>query len=1013
MKKNIFITILICCLSHMAGAQSKIVLDFTPACDSLAVLLSDRCGVKGELKLKAVMKRKNSLDFYFTETLGDYPWYKSDPKWFRQTLKTLFPEEYGKYKVGEIYSRKVALDDLIMPGLGNDGTPGHNQHRKRHIGHKEIVRSIGDMTFDKGLEGKHIALWQSHGRYYDQTEEKWSWQRPCLFQTCEDMFTQGFVIPYLVPMLENAGAYILMPRERDIQKNEIIADNDTTAGGRGQASYEEYGKWSDAGIGFADTRPIYTDTENPFRMGTARQALCVAPRAEATASVKWTPVIPERGEYAVYISYTSLPESTTAAHYTVSHMGGTSEFAVNQKMGGGTWIYLGTFEFAEGEDNFVALDNSTPEGNILEVGAKVTADGVRFGGGMGNIARSRWIAPDDSVSFAQTPTTSGLPRSAEAARYWLQWAGADTTVYYQNEGKNDYKDDFMSRGDWVEWISRGSVTNPSAEGGLGIPIDLAFGFHTDAGTTPNDSIVGTLAIYSYRSEGKTTLPAGEDRLTSRMFADIVQNQVVHDLRCSFDSLWTRRSIWDRAYRESRTPSSPAMLLELLSHQNFADMKYALDPSFKFAVSRAIYKGMLKYMSNRYGTAYAVQPLPVDHVGVEFEAGSKVAVSWKKVVDPLEPTAEPTGYIVYKRIGQGAYDSGTFVKDPGVDSGGHIRWWTEIPLGEVVSFKVAAYNEGGVSFPSETVSIGIPHNGQTDTTILIVNNFDRISGPAYYESGDRAGFDNMLDSGVQYVRDITFVGEMYNFRRNDQWISNERPGFGASYSDKAGEIVAGNTFDYASVHGRAILEAGHAFRSCSNERFIRNQYIRKDAWAIDLICGKQVTTKIGNSLKYSVFSLEMQSTLTEFAADGGNILVSGAYIWTDLEDSIYPVSHDSLTCCRNRAFAKEILGYRFITNQAGRRGKVAPVDGGSCKGIWGVYRNGMNPYSYCVESPDGIAPSDSNGHVICRYEDSGISAGVAYQGKGYKAVSIGFPIEIMTEEAMTDTIIRTVLEYFKQ
>ena len=118
-----------------------------------------------------------------------------------------------------------------------------------------------------------------------------------------------------------------------------------------------------------------------------------------------------------------------------------------------------------------------------------------------------------------------------------------------------------------------------------------------------------------------------------MFADMVQSQIVSDLRAKHDSLWTRRSIWDRAYRESRTPSSPAMLLELLSHQNFADMKYGLDPTFRFDVSRAVYKGMLKYLSNRYGQEYVVQPLPVDHIAADFETGNRVVLSWKAVDDP--------------------------------------------------------------------------------------------------------------------------------------------------------------------------------------------------------------------------------------------------------------------------------------------------------------------------------------------------------------------------------------------
>jgi hypothetical protein len=42
------------------------------------------------------------------------------------------------------------------------------------------------------------------------------------------MFTQSFVLPFLVPMLENAGAYVMLPRERDTQVNEVVVDNDST-----------------------------------------------------------------------------------------------------------------------------------------------------------------------------------------------------------------------------------------------------------------------------------------------------------------------------------------------------------------------------------------------------------------------------------------------------------------------------------------------------------------------------------------------------------------------------------------------------------------------------------------------------------------------------------------------------------------------------------------------------------------------------------------------------------------
>jgi hypothetical protein len=309
------------------------------------------------------MKRGSTLDFYFTEKLCDCPWYKGDPQWFRTVLEELFPEKYQNYGLGQIYTKKQTLDELVTPRLGFNGKPSPTERKTVDPSRRAIVSRTDGLAFDKGMDGRHIALWQSHGRYYDAANEKWEWQRPCLFQTVEDMFTQGFVLPYLVPMLENAGAYVMLPRERDIQTNEVIADNDPSCGMRGTASYKEKGEWSPAGSGFADKKEFYIGEENPFIMGTARQTEAVpADESGNAATITWTPDIPERGEYAVYISYKSLPKSTSAADYTVRHLGGESRFTVNQKMGGGTWVYLGTFEFDEGDSGYVSLSSATSKG---------------------------------------------------------------------------------------------------------------------------------------------------------------------------------------------------------------------------------------------------------------------------------------------------------------------------------------------------------------------------------------------------------------------------------------------------------------------------------------------------------------------------------------------------------------------------------------------------------------------------------------------------------------------------
>ncbi len=1012
MRKKIITILAFLSLCSVSFGQSAIIKDFQPVCDSLDVLLKENRDVKGRLRIKSIMKRGNVLDFYFTESLGDFPWREGEPAWFKRELKRRFPEKYKNYSLGIVHSKNIALDRLVTAELGFDGQPtALKDPAKQPSGRKQLVTEVGQEIYAKGLSGKNIAVWQSHGRYFDEGAERWIWQRPCLFQTVEDMFTQSFVLPYLVPMLENAGAYVMLPRERDVQRNEVIVDFDVIDQAYGNATYKETGKWTDAGPGFAALKPVYTGLENPFTTGSSRKSDCVLEGNKGEATAIWRPEIPERGEYAVYISYKSLPESTTSAHYSVHHLGGKSEFIVNQKIGGGTWIYLGTFEFDKGDDGYVSLTNVTPSGYELSKRSIVTADAVRFGGGMGNIARKRRNSDEEAV-------TSGMPRSAEGARYWLQWAGVPSEIFSPNEQKSDYKDDYMSRGDWVEWISRGSDMNPSKKPGKGIPVDLSLGFHSDAGITPNDSIVGTLAIYTLRSEGSEKLPGGESRMTSREFADLVQSQIVNDIQSSGNPEWSRRCVWDRSYRESRTPSCPAMLLELLSHQNFADMKYGLDPAFRFTVSRAIYKGMLKYMSNRYGTPYAVQPLPVSDMGVTFGSKGKAVISWKETIDPIEPTAEATGFILYTRVDNGGFDSGRKINAVRGKDG---KYLTEVDIkpGKIYSFRIAAYNAGGESFDSETLSIGIPAKGTSERKVLVVNNFDRVSGPAFTDTPEYAGFLNDLDSGVPHIRDIAYIGQMYQLRRDSEYVSNDNPGFGASYDDYAGKTVAGNTFDYPYVHGKAIMKAGYAFYSCSNEAFVSDTTFRKAAWATDLICGKQVTTVVGSDKeeKFPVFGTDMQNTLRAYTAEGGHILTSGAYIATDIWDHVYPVQTDKAFRDQSIAFVREVLGYKWVRNHGSRLGTARFVKStrfDSRKGRAFGFHNEINEECYSVENPDGLTPvSAKTGSTFIRYTDTDISAAVCYEGKGYRAVSIGFPIETLKEEKNIDNIIKTTLEFFSK
>lgn len=1064
--------------------------EFAPMCDSLEVSLSRRLSVNcPKPELKKVLKRGRHIDLYFNEYLGDYPIRKSDIKWLRDTIKDLFPEKYASYSLGDICTRNINIDKMLTVAPGNDGMQKPDHSSSLSQGHstdshrKSPVTEIGAPTFYKGLSGRNIAIWQSHGRYFAESLGRWTWQRACLFQTVEDLYTQSYVLPFVVPMLENAGAYVMLPRERDLNCEEYIVDAESSEDypHRHHGKYSETGKWQDGGDGFGDTKAVYGNNENPFKCGRSRKATS---NGNALQSVQWSVRVKEKSDYAVYVSYSTCAESTDKAHYTVHHCGGTSEFLVNQKMGGGTWMYLGTFTFSPDEDAVITLDNRHGK-HFLSKGNVISADAVKIGGGYGNIERScRLIEENDTTEFC---ATSGMPRFTEAARYWLQWAGMPAEIYTPTENANDYKDDYTCRGYWVDYLTGGSPVNPGKKG-KGIPVDLSLGFHTDAGVAQKDSTIGTLAIYTYRSEGKVKFPDGESRMLSRQLCDIVQSQIVDDIRAEYNPQWQRRQIADRSYLESRTPNVPAMLLELLSHQNFADMKYGLDPSFQFTVSRAVYKGILKFLSLRYSRPYIVQPLPVkdfsavldnygqgdsrksdsaqqsvdsDKQGVNSKAHEykrTVTLQWTDRKDPLEPTADADGFILYTRIDDGGFDNGTALKNATKDDEGRFTATVSIEPGHIYSFRIAAFNDGGKSFSSETLAVGIPHiashkadattsrNGMMESNgnansenaknanangghadnvnnggkpyngkhILIVNNFTHTSGPEAFDDGGRyAGFDYRIDRGTAYLKNIAYIGDMYNMDRNRQWKSDEDAGFGASNTDYAGRIVAGNSFDYPYMHGKALFDAGYSFSSMSASAFCLSSTSARSTTdttensqdphsqkgmskpdAIDLICGKQTEPF------YPAIVAELESYLDS----GGRLLLSGSKVGSSGPATV--ITTDSKAYCYTALQSK--LGYKSATDHANRSGEV--VDNG---GKLITYYVSPNPCAISVESTDGISLRPSarlRGKVFLRHRDSQTGAAVRYDSGRYRAVTFTFPLEAVKDPAQRDKLIVEAFNY---
>ena len=975
---------------------AQTVREFKTATDSLRARLHRRTTVDASLKLNRVTKRGTTLDFIFSKELGDYPWRTDDKDWFTDQMRDLMPSAYRSYKVGVIYADKDTLDNLLMPKLTATGKPASTRFRRSDPRSRTIPLVRTDEQWDKGLSGRHIAVWQSHGRYYESQTERWEWQRAATHRTVEDLYTQSYVLPFLIPMLENAGAVVMTPRERDIQPWEIICDNDPTFSGRRTGKtrltgrYKEIGTWSDTAPGFADSKAVLHEYENPFMEGTARMCETSTDEdPERKAIATWYPNFPERGEYAVYVSYRSFANSTTDAVYTVHHFGGESVFHVNQRMGGGTWVYLGTFPFNKGMDAYVRMTNQSTSAGVI------SADAVKFGGGMGKVERGGEL--------------SGLPAYLEGALYSMQWYGIDTHLF--DDWEDDYTKDYAGRGKWATEMTGGSRVNPNATG-RNIPFDLTLAFHSDAGTSPNDTIIGTLGIYTRLADSKNVLPNGESRMNGRLLTDFVQTQVVDDIRKQFNANWTRRALWDRSYSESRTTSVPAMLLELLSHQNFADMKYGLDPTFRFTVSRAVYKGILKYLSARFGCSYEVQPLPVKAFAAEVRDG-KAVLSWEETKDPDEPTAAAKGFILFTREDDGAFDKGVILQEVAKEGS---RYSATVPLhkGKLYSYRIVAFNDGGKSFPSETLCAGTP--GEGGKRILVVNNFTRISAPAWFDTPSYGGFMDNIDSGVPYVRDILFAGEVNQFDRTKKWTDDDNPGFGGSFTNRAGRIVAGNTFDYPVQHGRVLLNAGYTVCSAGSDAF---QAMDPAGYAaVDIICGKQVTTRVsqGATMKdrYTVFPAAMQEVLRKYAAGGGSILVAGAYIGTDAWDQVYPGTFPIKDADKTRTFIQEVLGYKWVTNFGDASGTIVPKPGAAIQLSNPLkYNRLFDEHFYRVENPDGIEPAGDQAQTFLRYAGTDIPAATVFDDGTHRTVACGFPLEALTTDGALEEVLLVSMKYLIQ
>src|SRR5207245_9581072 len=108
------------------------------------------------------------------------------------------------------------------------------------------------------------------------------------------------------------------------------------------------------------------------------------------------------GRYEVFARWSAGPNRASNATYQVNSNAGTGNVSVNQKVNGGSWQSLGSFDFQPGKGQSVVLTDKAD--------GVVAADAIRFVGP----ANAPGLAAD-SLAFAQAQPSAPAAPQPQAA----------------------------------------------------------------------------------------------------------------------------------------------------------------------------------------------------------------------------------------------------------------------------------------------------------------------------------------------------------------------------------------------------------------------------------------------------------------------------------------------------------------------------------------------------------------------------------------------------------------------
>jgi len=624
-----------------------------------------------------------------------------------------------------------------------------------------------------------------------------------------------------------------------------------------------------------------------------------------TATATFTPTFPADGDYAVYVWYHHGTDHTHDARYIVNHSGGSTVVLQSQLMDGYTWKQIGTYHFLAGTSPEYGSVTVSNEGS--DTGRIVLADAVRFGGGMGTV-------------YHEGSTVSGKPRWEESGYYFAHFMGCPECSTGTVSAMPRY----------AKWENEAWEDS------------LYLSWHTNA----PDPGTGT-SSFVYSSGGWngpfTGVPGSLD------LQDFLHWELINDIRAGYDTDWRDRGQHTADFGEVNpyyNDEMPAVLFELAFHDTPSDALCLKDAKFRQLAARAFYQGIVKYFADRDGIAPKLLPEPPTHFMAQNDGAGGVILSW---LPPPYNTGDDylgdpaTSYRIYiSRDGRGFSDA--------LETTRRAAAFARLDRGGLYYFRVTALNEGGESFPTETLAVRV-YEGDA-LPVLVVNAFDRIDRYSLIWQDDGGAID-------------------WNLRM---------------YLDRM------NRYNYIIEHAEAIDAFGVPFDSCSNEAAAEGFIDLSDYVMVDWLDGEE------SNRDETLSSLE-QFVIAAYLEGGGNLFMSGAEIAWDL---------DYLGDASDRAFYHNYL-HALYTADDSEVYAVSGTSGSIFEDLSGLTYDDSTHGTYDVDWPDCLDPY-GDGVLALTYDGTSWGAGIQADAGTYRVVNLGFPFETIYPAASRAAVMTRVLDF---